>query len=69
MRGEIMGKNNEEQEEHGCSSCYEINNGYHEVANGKKICNECGGTVLFFQEAMDKIADLKSELEDIRDWE
>ena len=47
---------------HGCEDCGEINRGYVEVDNGKKICKLCGGTVLSQQEAFDRILELKSEL-------
>lgn len=57
---------NKIQEAHLCSSCYECNKGYHEVANGRKVCDECGGTVLNLQEAADMIASLKSELDYIQ---
>lgn len=53
-------------EEHLCVKCYEVRKGYHEVANGSKVCDECGGTVLNLQEAADMIASLKSELDYIQ---
>ena len=49
-----------------CDGCYEINKGYTVVHSGKKICVECGGMVLDLQEAADRIAELKAELEYIR---
>lgn len=51
---------------HICSECYEVSLGWHEVANGKKVCDDCGGTVLDLQEAADKIAELKAELNFIK---
>ena len=54
-------------EDHLCSECYEVNAGFHSVNSGKKVCNECGGMVLSLQEAADFIADLKSQLEYIKD--
>lgn len=53
-------------EQHGCTECYEVNKGYHSVKNGLKKCDECGGTVLFLQELLDFIADLKAQLNEIR---
>lgn len=48
---------------HLCDSCYEVNKGYTVVNSGKKICIECGGMVLDLQEAADRIAELKSEID------
>jgi len=51
-----------DQESHGCVECYSINTGFHILKNQIKKCNECGGTVLFLQELLDYIAELKSEI-------
>ena len=48
---------------HGCRDCGEVDSGY-TVKHGKKLCLECGGTVLYLQEAFDYIIQLKRELED-----
>jgi len=34
-----------------------------EAKTGRRICNECGGHVLTLQEAFDKIADLRAEID------
>ena len=49
-------------EQHLCIKCYEVNKGFNVASNGAKTCCECGGKVLFLQEAADHIADLVSEL-------
>jgi hypothetical protein len=46
----------------GCVDCYEVNPEYHELKNGMKICEECGGKVLADQEIMDYLANLKERL-------
>lgn len=50
-----------DQETHLCTKCYEVNKGFVYLRNETKGCMECGGTVLFIQEAADYIAELKEE--------
>ncbi len=47
-----------DQETHLCKDCYECNKGFTYDEEERKQCNECGGTVLFLQEAADHIAEL-----------
>jgi hypothetical protein len=58
---------------HACSSCYVLDGGFTERDSGRKVCTECGGTVLDFKELVDTLADRDSEirsLEVIREsWE
>lgn len=48
---------------HGCTMCGEVGRGFMEAKTGRRICNECGGHVLTLQEAFDKIADLRAEID------
>ena len=52
---------------HGCTKCFEVNKGYHTVKNGQKVCDLCGGKVLDLQEAFDKIAELTSDIEFLKE--
>ena len=53
--------NKELNNPHGCTSCYQVNKGYIEAANGVLVCKECGGTVLLgLQSAFDYLAYLKA---------
>lgn len=64
-----MGEIHKLHEDHGCTSCFEVNRGYLEVEDGRRICKKCGGFVLIgMQEAMDHIAELKAALRDDNIW-
>jgi len=57
----------EPQEQHLCSECFEVSKGFYRVANERKVCVLCGGTVLDSQEAADKIAELRSDVSELED--
>ena len=60
MKTVTLDNNQEFNNPHGCTSCYQVNKGYIEVANELLVCKECGGTVLLgLQSAFDFIAYLK----------
>lgn len=52
--------------DYGCEECGEVQVSIHLATNGRKLCGECGGTALDFQEAMDRILELKQEVRIIR---
>lgn len=56
-----------DQETHLCKDCFEINKGFHSIKNGQKRCNECGGVVLFLQEAADHIAEQNEEIRSFKE--
>ncbi len=51
----------------GCVACYEISTEPISVSSGRLICEKCGGTVMNIQEALDHIAELKSQLSYIKE--
>lgn len=46
----------------GCTECYEISTEPIKVGSGKLVCEKCGGTVMDFQEVLDHVAELKSQI-------
>lgn len=56
-----------DQEAHLCVKCYEVNHGFTYLRNETKACMDCGGTVLFLQEAADHIAELKEEIRGLKE--
>lgn len=54
---------------HLCEDCFEVNTDFFVSEEGRKVCSNCGGRVLYLQEAADRIADLKAELRHYKDDE
>lgn len=52
---------------HGCEDCGVIGGETVTIKHGKRICTECGGTVLTLQESFDRILELKSYVRALTD--
>jgi len=50
-----------------CEDCAELLESVNSASNGSKNCTECGGRALTFQEAADRILELKDDIRALRE--